>query len=171
MKFNNPLPEVTPLNKALRLFLQFLVGSVLLGSAIGKGLDLPGFVEILKTYQAFSEITLGPLAYSITLGEFVLGLWILSGRHLKQSALVAAGMNGLYAAWMTMTLLRGLELPNCGCFGVFFPRPLTWASPIEDLVMVVICVSLSRLAHFHSFRKPKMSQDPATHSSTNTPIR
>ena len=70
-------------------------------------------------------------------------------KEFKYSALVAAGLNGFYAVWMTMSLLRGLELSNCGCFGVFFPRPLTWFSPMEDLVMAIICITLSRLAHCH----------------------
>ena len=33
-------------------------------------------------------------------------------------------------------LFRGLDLPNCGCYGVFFPQPLRWYSPLEDLALV-----------------------------------
>ena len=56
-------------------------------------------------------------------------------------------MNTTYAIWMTIALLRGLDLPNCGCFGVFFPQPLTWQSPLEDLVLVAFCSLLAYLAH------------------------
>ncbi len=71
---------------------------------------------------------------------------MLSGYQLRMSALLGAGMNAGYAGWMTLSLMRGLDLPNCGCFGVFFPQPLTWRSPIEDLVLVAFCILLAKLA-------------------------
>ncbi len=125
--------------------LQILVGGIIFGSALGKSLDLAGFVEVLTTYQAFSPRTLWPLATTITIGEVILGTWILSGFRLRMSALLGAAMNTGYAGWMTLSLLRGLNLPNCGCFGVFFPQPLTWRSPLEDLVLVALCSLLANL--------------------------
>ncbi len=56
-------------------------------------------------------------------------------------------MNTVYAGWMTISLLRRLQLSNCGCFGVFFPQPLTWHSPIEDLILVTLCGLLGKLAN------------------------
>ncbi len=125
--------------KILRWVLQILSGGIIFGSALGKSLDLLGFAEVLKTYQAFPDLALYNMAFSVTAFEFILGAWILSGWRLSASAMTAALMNFGYAAWMTVTLFRGLQLENCGCFGVFFPRPLTWVSPLEDLVMVALC--------------------------------
>ncbi len=130
----------------LRWFLQLFLGATLLALAVGKALDLPGFVEVLKTYRAFPNTMLFPLALAVASAEFVLGAWLLSGWHLKTSALVAAWLNAGYALWMTVSLLRGLELANCGCFGVFFPQPLSWFSPLEDVVMVAVCLTLRHLA-------------------------
>jgi hypothetical protein len=45
-------------------------------------------------------------------------------------------MHALYAAWSAVSVLRGLKLPNCGCFGVFLVRPLGWSTVFEDLVLV-----------------------------------
>lgn len=78
--------------------------------------------------------------------EAALGLWVLSGWRLRDSALVAGIVNLGYALWMTLSLARGLELTNCGCFGVFFPQPLRWYSPLEDLVLVAGSVWLRRIA-------------------------
>ena len=130
----------------LQWVLRIFIGAVLLGSAVGKALDYDGFIEVLKTYHVFPPSMLLSVAGIVTGSELLLGLWILSGWHLMMSALAAAAMNVIYAAWMTVTLLRGLELSNCGCFGVFFPRPLTWSSPLEDLVMVALCGVLAYLA-------------------------
>lgn len=117
-----------------------------MASALGKALDLAGFADVLKTYQAFPESALFFIALAVTIFEFVLGAWMLGGWNLQGSAITAAVMNTTYAVWMTVTLFRGLQLENCGCFGVFFPRPLTWFSPIEDMVMVAMCILLAYLA-------------------------
>jgi len=132
--------------RALRRALQVFIGGVLVASALGKGWDLSGFAEVLRTYQAFPSELLHPLAVTVTVVEIVLGMWVLSGWRLARSALAAAGLNAVYAAWLSISLWRGLELANCGCFGVFFPQPLTWLSPAEDLVLVSLCYALSCLA-------------------------
>lgn len=131
---------------ALRWFLQLFVSLILLASALGKSLDLPGFVEVLKTYQAFPAPLLWPLALAVTGCELALGAWLLSGQRLAVGALVAACLNTGYAVWMTITLLRGLDLSNCGCFGVFFPQPLRWYSPLEDLALIAMSLVLMGLA-------------------------
>ena len=132
--------------KLLRWILQIFIGGVIFLSALGKSLDMSGFIEVLKTYQAFPHFTLRPFAFTITGIEFLLGVWILSGFRLSTSALGAALLNTFYAGWVALTLLRGLTLSNCGCFGVFFPQPLTWFTPVEDLVLVGMCVFLAYLA-------------------------
>ena len=137
---------LSKLASAVQWILRLLIGIIVLGSSVGKLLDLSGFVEVLRTYQVFPDVALWPVALFITTVEFLLGTWVLSGWHLRMSAMVTALLNGIYAVWMTVTLLRGLELDNCGCFGVFFPRPLTWQSPFEDLAMAGLCYGLSRLA-------------------------
>lgn len=124
---------------------RIVIGVVCLASAIGKSLDLSGFVGILATYQLFPDQGLWPIAFGITGLEWVLGVWILAGWRIQTGALLAAIMYGLYAVGLVITLLRGLDLPNCGCYGVFFPQPLRWYSPLEDLVLVGMCYALWRL--------------------------
>jgi hypothetical protein len=121
---------------------RLLIGGVLLASALGKSLDLQGFIDVLVTYRLFPDWSLAPLALGITGIEWVLAVWILVGWQLSTAALIALSLNGLYAIGLIITLLRGLDLPNCGCYGVFFPQPLRWYSPLEDLVLVGICALL-----------------------------
>ena len=91
-------------------------------------------------------LSLWPIALFIAGIEWVLGLWVLSGRRLPQAALSTVLLNGIYAVWMAISLARGLDLPNCGCYGVYFPQPLRWYSPLEDLVLVALGLILWRLA-------------------------
>ena len=121
---------------------RLLIGEVLLASALGKSLDLKGFVQVLVTYRLFPDWSLWALAFGITGNEWALAVWILIGWQLPTGALLAMAMNGLYALGLIITLVRGLDLPNCGCYGVFFPQPLRWYSPVEDLALVGICYVL-----------------------------
>lgn len=123
-----------------------VLGGILLASALGKSLDLSGFVEVLVSYRAFPDWSLRPIALFITTIEWGLGLWVLSGLRLSQAALATVLLNGIYAVWMAVSLARGLDLPNCGCYGVYFPQPLRWYSPLEDLVLVALGLILWRLA-------------------------
>ena len=142
---------VSSWRKLLRRGLQFFIGGIIFLSALSKSLDLGGFIEVLMTYQAFPSSTLKFLAFFVTGIEFFLGFWILSGYRLSLSAWGAALLNTLYTGWMVITLFRGLTLSNCGCFGVFFPQPLTWLTPIEDLVLVGMCLLLAYLAQTEEY--------------------
>ncbi len=121
---------------------RLLIGGVLLASALGKALDLEGFVDVLVTYRLFPGWSLWLAAFVIIGIEWILAAWILSGWRLPTGALLALTLNGLYAVGLIVTLIRGIDLPNCGCYGVFFPQPLRWYSPVEDLVLVGISYAL-----------------------------
>lgn len=117
-----------------------------MASAVGKSLDLRGFAQVLETYQAFPTELLIPLGLLVTSIELALGIWLLSGWRLISAAQASIALNAGYAVWLSISLGRGLTLSNCGCFGVFFPQPLTWLSPLEDLIMVAMSGLLSHLA-------------------------
>ncbi len=123
---------------------RIVIGVVCLASALGKSLDLRGFVEVLATYQLFPDHMLWPIAFGLTGLEWVLGVWILAGWWIQAGASLALILYGLYAAGLVVTLFRGIDLPNCGCYGVFFPQPLRWYSPLEDMVLVGMCYALWR---------------------------
>ena len=123
---------------------RIVIGVVCLASALGKSLDLRGFVEVLVTYQLFPDQMVWPIAFGLTGLEWVLGVWVLAGWRIQAAALLALILYGLYAAGLVLTLFRGIDLPNCGCYGVFFPQPLRWYSPLEDLVLVGMCYALWR---------------------------
>ena len=130
----------------IRSGLQLFVGGILIASALGKSIDVPGFLDVLRTYRFFAEATLWPTALAVIAVEAVVGVWIVSGWRLARAAWVAGLLNLGYTLWMTLSLARGLDLENCGCYGVFFPQPLRWYSPLEDLVLVAACVGLWRLS-------------------------
>ncbi len=126
--------------------LRFAIAAVLLATSVGKLLDLPGFTRVLETHRAFPPWALTPVAVAVPLTELALGLWLISGRRLAAAAVASGSLHLLYGAWAAAHVLRGLDIPNCGCFGVFLARPLTWRTVVEDLVLVALSALLAILA-------------------------
>jgi hypothetical protein len=129
-----------------RQLLRFAIAGVLLVSAAGKLLDVAGFTDVLKTYEAFPDAILLPLAIGIPLTELALALWLFSGQFLAAAAITSVVMHFVYAVWSAVSILRGLHLSNCGCFGVFWPRKLGWTTVAEDLLLVAASFALATLA-------------------------
>lgn len=124
------------IRRILYWFLRIFLGLFLLAAGAGKGVGIPGFVEVIETYRTGLPLWgRWAVAIAISLLETGLGLWILSGRRTAAGALVAFFLNIGYFALLAMTLLRGIDVPNCGCFGMFLPRPLTPETLLEDLLL------------------------------------
>lgn len=125
-------------NKIVFYFSKYFVGIILLLAALGKFLDIPAYQEIIKTYDLAPEFIIPFSSYFFPVLETIIGVSILANYKMELGAKLSIALHALFAVVMTIELLRGLELPNCGCFGVFFGRPLTWLSPMEDLLMIYL---------------------------------
>lgn len=109
-------------------------------TALGKLLDLPGFAAVLGTYRLLPSAVLLPAAILVVLAELAIAVGLMLGRRQRVAALAAAGLAALNGLVLTVTLLRGIDLPNCGCFGVFLARPLSVLSPLEDLLLLALAL-------------------------------
>ena len=132
--------------RTARIILRVLIASVLFATAVGKLLDVGGFARVLGTYRAFDDRALIPIAVAVPVAELLLAMWLFSSRRPFAAAMAALAMHLAYAAWSASALLRGLQLPNCGCFGVFFPRRLSWSTVVEDLVLAGACATVAGLS-------------------------
>lgn len=134
------------------LWLRWLFMLLMLATGIGKLLDMPGFVGVVATYRLLPEPLLAPSAWALVLTELVLAAWLLWGKRLQLAALLLIGMHLMFMVWQLVTLLRGISLDNCGCFGVFWARPLTWFTPLEDLLLIALAVWFWRATNTASAR-------------------
>jgi len=135
---------------------RILLGLLVFAAGLGKLLDIPGYVAIMRTYQLdFVPAALYlPGAVAVIVFELGLGGWILSAWRLATAALFSVAMHAGYFVLLSASLLRGLKLENCGCFGVFLARPLTWYSPLEDAVVIAVSYSLFQYARSLEARQP-----------------
>lgn len=113
-------------------------------AALGKALDVPGFLLVLVEYRLLPGPLLFPGTLALILAEAAIAIGLLLPRARHAAALAAAALAALYGAALTVTLLRGIALQNCGCFGVFLPRPLTLFSPLEDGLLVAMALLLAQ---------------------------
>jgi len=132
--------------KILLRIIQFFIALLLLTTAIGKLLDNRGFAEVLLTYDLFPEAVLLPLALGMSLFELFLSLWIFSGIKLKYASIIAVILHIQLVLVAISSNLRELNIPNCGCFGVFWARPMNWGTVVEDSLLTTVCIVLYLLA-------------------------
>jgi hypothetical protein len=114
---------------------------LLLATATGKLLDNRGFAEIVGSYQLGLADGLGlPLALAVSLVELALAWALLRGSVPLLTAAGVAVMHAGYSALSLVTLLRGIALDNCGCFGVYLARPLTWQTVFDDGALTALAL-------------------------------
>lgn len=126
--------------------LRVFVGAVLVASSIGKMLDIPGFIKVLETYQALPLGSLPAVAILLVLAELKVAEMLLWPGRLRSGALASMLLHLMFTFFATATYFRGISVPNCGCFGVFWARPLTALTIGEDLLMLVLSACLYRFA-------------------------
>lgn len=126
----------------MHLTLRLVLGLTLLATSVGKALDIPGFRDVMRTYDLFPDWSLWPIAVAMPVIEAFIAVTMLSGWRLRTGIGVSLLLHASFASLLALELLRGLHLKNCGCFGVFWARPLTWVSPVEDLVMLAITAAV-----------------------------
>jgi len=128
--------------RVVHVTLRLVLGLTLVATSVGKALDLPGFHDVMRTYDIFPGWSLWPIAIAMPIVEAFIAITMLSGWRLRTGIGVSLLLHASFASLLTVELLRGLHLQNCGCFGVFWARPLTWISPVEDVVMLAITAGI-----------------------------
>jgi uncharacterized membrane protein YphA (DoxX/SURF4 family) len=117
---------------------RLFVGAVLVATGSGKALDMAGFARVLGAYDLLPHGLNLLLAYTLPFVELATGVCLLAGRRVVAAAWVAVGLHVMLLVSVFVTLWRGLTVANCGCFGVFWPRPLTGQTAVEDTVMLAM---------------------------------
>ncbi len=131
-----------PAGRIVHLLCRLIIGLTLITTSAGKALDLDGFHDVMRTYDIFPGWSLWPIAIGMPIVEAFIAFSMLSGRRLLRGIQASLLLHASFAMLLTLELARGLNLKNCGCFGVFWARPLTWVSPLEDVVLLGITIGV-----------------------------
>ena len=121
---------------------RLLIGIVLVATGVAKLLDIPGFAEVLSHYQIFDGMLFYTIiAYTLPMIELGIACSLLFRWQERWGILAAAVLHLGFIIVLSVTLMRGLEIDNCGCFGVYLARPLTPGSILEDVVLLLIVLA------------------------------
>lgn len=130
------------LSRRLTGVLRFGFVALLLVTGALKLVDFPGFTAVVASYRVVPEPLVGVAALGVAVAELGIGLWLAAGLRLKASVRAVILLHLGYLAWLGTALLRGLALPNCGCFGVYWPRPLSPTMLLEDGLLLALALAL-----------------------------
>jgi hypothetical protein len=108
-------------------------------TGLAKLLDNRGFAQVIASYQpGLPDPALLALGLLISLAELGIGANLLRGHRLRSNLWATLVFHLGYAALAAITLWRGIMIDNCGCFGVFLARPLSWGTVVEDCALAAV---------------------------------
>lgn len=133
---------------------QIFFSLLLLASSAGKFFDMLGFYGVVQSYQLLPAVLVPIGAWLLAMTELLVCI-MLATSNLRPQSLNARNatrrviqlliaLHVFFLLGVASAYLRDLVLPNCGCFGVYWPRPLTHWSIVEDLVLTTWAVMFYR---------------------------
>ncbi|MFA6002766.1 MAG: MauE/DoxX family redox-associated membrane protein [Elusimicrobiota bacterium] len=125
---------------------RMLVGLVLVMSGTYKAAAPPEeFALVIDAYRMIPSADLiQAMAVFLPWLELLVGFALILGYFTRHCAVAAAGMFGVFITAILSIKLRGIDLPNCGCFGFgFHPQPL------QTAIMDALLFGAALLAYRH----------------------
>jgi len=109
---NRPVPP------ALGLIARLLVGGVLIYAGATKAAGpSEEFAIIIGSYDILPREMIMTAAAFLPWVELVLGWSLVLGVRLREAAACAGALFGTFLLALASVKAKGIQLPNCGCFG------------------------------------------------------
>jgi uncharacterized membrane protein YphA (DoxX/SURF4 family) len=115
------------------------VGAVMIAAGLSKAAaPAAEFALVIQTYGLLSPSLALPAAGILPWIEIALGWALVLGVETRLASAAAGGLFAVFLAALASVLVRGVPIPNCGCFG-----SLVHFSPAHaflfDSVLVALC--------------------------------
>ena len=101
------------------------------------------FAMAIDAYGVLPEWAVMTLARALPWFELALGLLLLTGFWLRQSAIIASALLVVFFAVMLRSYTKGLQI-DCACFG--FGEAISLKTLLRDGLLVLSSVALTALA-------------------------
>jgi uncharacterized membrane protein YphA (DoxX/SURF4 family) len=109
---------------ALHWVLAIALGAVFVYASVDKILDPRAFAKIVYHYQvigpsaALGFVPANLLAVWLPWLELIVGALLITGAWRREAALITAVLLVVFVAAVGSTLVRGIDIQNCGCFAL-----------------------------------------------------
>jgi uncharacterized membrane protein YphA (DoxX/SURF4 family) len=103
---------------ALALAARLFVGAVLIYAGASKAAaPAAEFSLVIQSYDVVPTSIALPMAGLLPWMELLVGWALLLGVNARAAGAAAGAMTAIFLAAIGSVLLRGIPIPNCGCFG------------------------------------------------------
>ncbi len=97
---------------------RLVVGAVLIFAGASKAAaPAAEFALVIQAYGLLSPSLALPMAGLLPWIEIAVGWALLLGLETRLAAAAAGAMFGVFLSALASVILRGIPIPNCGCFG------------------------------------------------------
>ena len=109
---------------AVHWLLALAVGGIFVYASLSKIEDPRAFAKIIYHYQvigpsaSFGFVPANLLAVALPWIELVAGVLLITGLWRREAAVVTAVMLVVFVVAVASTLVRGIDIQNCGCFAL-----------------------------------------------------
>jgi len=121
---------------------RLLLGLVFVASSVPKLRSADEFVIAVRNYALLRPSLARPVARSLPWLELACGLALLAGVAVPAVAPLAAVILGLFAVAVSANLVRGRSI-ECGCYGGFTPRKISWSLVAWDIALLGLALTVA----------------------------
>ncbi|HSD62837.1 MAG TPA: MauE/DoxX family redox-associated membrane protein [Ignavibacteriaceae bacterium] len=147
-------------NKYLLLTIRVILGFLFIFSALTKMTDLDYFVKSIQNYKILPDESLNLFALIIPWMEIIIGIFLLVGLFVKESALLGSLLMVVFIAAIIIALARGLNI-DCGCFGTADGSKVGVQKLLEDFIILLGFILLTiNGSYYLSILKDKTETPP-----------
>jgi hypothetical protein len=100
------------------------------------------FAAALEAYRLFPDGALFPIARTLPWIEYLLGLYLLAGLWMRQTAPAALALFGAFVAVLGTSLARGVDLASCGCLGGGWPLPPAAVLAVDSFLVLGLVLAV-----------------------------
>ena len=125
---------------------------ILFAMGILQVLSWSDFVVAIESYQVFDGFAAELVSAVLVLSELGAGLLLLT--NARQGSVASFVVFSAWTIIAVQAFVRGLEVPNCGCFGRWFSQRLRWWVLLEDVYLLGLSAWI-----FKSTTNPKGEDD------------
>ncbi len=129
-------------SRYLTFICRVILAAVFIFAALGKIGDLQEFSDAVAAFRILPITSVNVFAIILPWVELLIGLSLLSGTQLRQSALLSILLNLMFIAAAGSAMARGLDI-KCGCFTLSKSHTsVGWSLIARDIVLVLIAIQI-----------------------------
>jgi uncharacterized membrane protein YphA (DoxX/SURF4 family) len=128
----------TPIAPVLALICRLALGILFLYAAWEKIIEPREFAIAVYNYRLLPDGAINLVAVVLPWLEVLLAASLIIGYYVRGSSLLSALLFMVFAAALTISLVRGLDI-SCGCFGGS-AGSINWLYLVRDLSLLVMAV-------------------------------